>query len=415
MHVILLADHAIAEGGAPQVAIASARALAEAGVSVTYLHGVGDAGASTLDHPLIRRIGLGGRDIHAKPALQALRDGLWNREPLAHLWTILAAAPPRSVLHVHQWTKYFSPSLFSVLRASGLPLILSMHDYFAACPTGLMYRFDQSAPCALTPLSARCILVPCDPKSFAHKGVRVLRTHLVRRALGEAPLDVIHVSEIGQRTIAQHLPSAARHHVLENPIEIPRPSTLREGIGTQVVYCGRLTPEKGAEIVAEAARKAGMPALFLGDGPSAARIREIDPHAEITGWMPRETVRKRLLNDARVLVAPSLWPETGPLVVAEAMALGVPVIVSERAGAAGRVKQGVTGFITPPDATVIADALQAISDEETVRRMGQAAQHAFWEAPPSPERHAAGLIAIYDAAITRGSTGGTVPRLPEAR
>ncbi|CAN1563094.1 RfaG Glycosyltransferase [Rhabdaerophilaceae bacterium] len=398
MHVILLADHAFAEGGAPQVAIASARALAEAGVEVTYLHGVGNLGSDALEHPRIRRIGLGGADIHAKTAVRALADGLWNREPLVRLRAILAQAPENVVLHVHQWTKYFSPSLFSVLRASRFPLVVSMHDYFSACPTGLMYRFDQSKPCALTPLSARCMLSPCDPKSMIHKGVRVLRTLAAIQALGKAALDIVHVSEVGRRTIAHHMPEQARHHVIENPIEVPRPSAARDGVGSQVVYCGRLTREKGAELVAEAARKAGLPALFIGDGPSAERIRLLNPQAEITGWLSRDTVRARLAEDARVLVAPSLWPETGPLVVAEAMALGVPTIVSDRAGASGRVQHGVTGLVVSPQADSIAHALERLLHEPVARDMGRAAFDTYWQSPPSPEAHAAALIRLYRAA-----------------
>jgi glycosyltransferase involved in cell wall biosynthesis len=327
--------------------------------------------------------------------LRALQDGLWNREPLARLATILAEAPADTVVHVHQWTKYFSPSLFSALRASHRPLVLSMHDYFSACPTGLMYRFDRQEPCRLKPLSGACIVAPCDPKSRLHKAVRVGRTLLARIALGDAPLDIVHVSDVGRRTIAALLPAAARHHVITNPIEVPQPRAPRAGIGEKLVYCGRLTPEKGAEIVADVARRSDMPALFIGEGPSAERIRAINPKAEITGWLAPEVVRARIAAEARALAAPSLWPETGPLVVAEAMALGVPVIVSDRAGASSLVRHGETGFITAPEPEAIAAAMMTLADPASAARIGRTAFAAYWSAPCSPARHVEQLVEIY--------------------
>ncbi len=69
MRVIIIADYAIAEGGAPQVAIASALGLAARGHDVTYLQGVGQAGDAALDaEPRIRRITLDGWMSGTSPA-----------------------------------------------------------------------------------------------------------------------------------------------------------------------------------------------------------------------------------------------------------------------------------------------------------------------------------------------------------
>jgi hypothetical protein len=131
MRVIIIADYAISEGGAPQVAIASAIGLAELGHEVTYIQGVGDAGDAALDaHPDIRRISLGGQDIWSKNLLAAAKDGIWNSDHKARLASILAGFDAAdTVVHVHQWTKFFSPSVFSIIRKSGLPLVISLHDY----------------------------------------------------------------------------------------------------------------------------------------------------------------------------------------------------------------------------------------------------------------------------------------------
>ncbi len=141
----------------------------------------------------------------------------------------------------------------------GAPVAITLHDYFLACPNGVYYRFDRAEPCTLAPLSARCIAAPCDPRSYAHKAVRVLRTALTRRAIRGRRLHLIHVSDRGQATIAPFLPDSAIHHRVDNPVAVERgpPAEMRDG--ARIAFIGRLTREKGADLVAQAARDAGPP------------------------------------------------------------------------------------------------------------------------------------------------------------
>ena len=401
MRVIIIADYAIPEGGAPQVAIASAIGLADLGHDVTYIQGVGQAGDAGLDdHARIRRLSLGGQDIWTRNPLAAARHGIWNGEHQARLASILAEFNAAdTVVHVQQWTKFFSPSVFSIIRKSGLPLVISLHDYFLSCPTGLMYRFDKAEPCDATPLSLKCLTAPCDPRTSFHKAIRVMRSVATNQALADYPFTAIHVSEIGRRTIGHFLPALARQVVLENPIECTDLGIRKPGQSLKIAYCGRLTEEKGADLVARAARHLGMRSLFIGDGPLRETIREIDPDAEITGWLDKSAVRDRLAQDALAIVAPSRWPETGPLVIAEAMSCGVPVIVSERAGAAGRVAHGKNGFVVAPDVEAISRAITALQAPQDAAAIAEAAYRSFWAAPPSLRTHAGKLTEIYSAAL----------------
>jgi glycosyltransferase involved in cell wall biosynthesis len=403
MRVIIIADNAISEGGAPQVAIASAFGLANLGHEVTYIHGVGSEGDPGLDaHPRIQRIGLGGQDIWSKNILAAAKDGIWNSEHESKLASILSACDPAdTVVHVHQWTKFFSPSVFSVVRKSGVPLVISLHDYFLSCPTGLMYRFDKKEPCKVKPLSLQCLTAPCDPRTSLHKAIRVLRTAATNKALRDYAFTAIHVSEIGRRTIGHFLPAGARQVVLENPIECRDTGIRQAGPHLKIAYCGRLTEEKGADLVATAARKLGLSSLFIGDGPLRERIREIDPDAEITGWLDKAAVRKRIETDVLAVVAPSLWPETGPLVIAEAMSCGVPVIASDRAGSAGRILHGQNGFVVSPDVESIVHSITELQSQGVSAAIGQDAYRSFWASPPSLEAHAGKLADIYGYALSQ--------------
>jgi glycosyltransferase involved in cell wall biosynthesis len=311
---------------------------------------------------------------------------------------VLAALPPEpAVIHVHQWTRAFSPAILPVCFDSGLPVAITLHDYFLACPNGVYYRFDRNEPCTLKPLSLACIAAPGDPRSYAHKAVRVLRTALTKRALRDRRFHAIHVSDRGRDTIAPFLPDRVRHHRVDNPVAVARAEPAAIADDAKVAFVGRLTREKGADLVAQAAREAGLPALFIGEGPLASEIRGIDPGVELLGWRSPEEVGALLSRKVRAVVAPSRWHETGPLTVYEAAAAGVPAVVSARAGAAEKVLHGQTGYVVEPDVPALAEALRQLSDIGTARRFGRAAYGHYWAAPLTPQVHAARLLDVYAA------------------
>ncbi|MDB5560132.1 MAG: glycosyl transferase family 1 [Enterovirga sp.] len=405
MRVAILADFAQASGGAQSVAIQSALALAGQGVEVTYLHGIDGPADPRLAAAGVDVVGLGQPDIWDRSLAAGLGAGIWNRDAARRLDAALRQLPAGpTVLHLHQWTRSLSPSVYPVLFRSGHPVVVTLHDYFIACPNGVYYRFERDAPCSLTPLSPACIAARCDPRSMAHKAVRVLRTAATRRALRGGPFDVVHVSDRGRDTVAPFLPPNARQHRIDNPVEVTRAAPAEIGRDAKLAYIGRLTREKGADLVAEAAGRAGMPVLFIGEGPAEAAIRQANPAAELLGWRSRSEIDQLLRCDVRAVVAPSRWYETGPLTVYEALAAGIPAVVSGRAGAAEKVLSGETGFVVEPEVDALASALGRLADIALVRRMGQAAHERYWQAPLSAERHAAALMALYES-LHRGRAG----------
>ena len=74
-----------------------------------------------------------------------------------------------------------------------------------------------------------------------------------------------------------------------------------------------------------------------------------------------------------VLVVPSAWPETRCLVIAEAMARGLPVLASDIGAIKDLVEDGVTGFLFPPnDPRALSDRIDYLRTHAELRReMGE--------------------------------------------
>lgn len=397
MQAVIIADFAECTGGAQAVAVLSAQALRRRGIDVTFIRGVSGPVDPRLAESGVELVSLDLEDVWEMPSHRAARSGIWNREAAHRLSAALSRlrAGPK-VLHLHQWTRSLSPAIFPVLLRAGSPLVVTLHDYAMTCPNGVYYRFDQGEPCRLTPLSPGCAVAPCDPRSGAHKAIRLLRTVATRAALGRSRFSVVHVSDRGRDTIAPFLPPGLDQHRIDNPVVVEKRAPATVAPGARIAFVGRLTREKGADLVAAAATSAGVQAMFVGEGPSEAAIRRIAPGAEILGWRSREDVDALLRTSILAVAAPSRWFETGPLTVYEAMASGVPPVVSARAGAAEKVSHGETGLVVQPSVESLAAAFRSLAIGETARRMGRAAYESYWKAPLDPDRHARELATLYD-------------------
>ncbi len=148
-----------------------------------------------------------------------------------------------------------------------------------------------------------------------------------------------------------------------------------------VLFAGRVDDSKSPLVLAEAVLRLaekGIPihALFAGRGGQRAAVAEkLGPLATICGPVSQETLRS-LYAGADLFVFPSTT-EVHPNVVCEAMASGLPVVVSAEGGSAGAVaRPGIDGLgITSHDPAVWAAAVEGLwRDGEWRRDMAQAAR-----------------------------------------
>ncbi len=152
----------------------------------------------------------------------------------------------------------------------------------------------------------------------------------------------------------------------------------------RVSFVGLLEPWKGFHYLMDAFSRweAKDAELVLWGGPGARSIsRFLHERMARDARIRLEPVEIRKLGygpvygSTHVLVHPSLSDGFG-LVVGEAMACGVPVIVAEGAGAADLVEDGRNGYVVPArDADAIRDRLEhLIRNPSLVARLGQAAR-----------------------------------------
>ncbi|MBK8176027.1 MAG: glycosyltransferase family 4 protein [Rhodospirillales bacterium] len=401
--IIIVTDYAWVIGGASKVAMQSAVALAERGYDTYHFSAVGPVAKELAAAP-VNVCCLSQPSVLDEPnRFVGAQKGLWNREAARAFARLLSTvSPDDTIVHFHQWTKALSPSIFRPVLDQRFRFVVTLHDYFMACPNGGFLDYPTTEICTRKPLTAGCVVCDCDPRNYAHKLWRVARQLIQNRLLlASAGLtDVIYVSEFSRAVLAPHLPAQLNWYFVPNPIQAERTPRIRVAKNRAYVFVGRLSKEKGGCIFARAARRAGVPAIFIGDGEERQQIMEANPDAEITGWVKPGEVYARLSN-ARALIFPSIWYEMQGLTVAEAASMGVPSIVGDRSAARDWVSDGETGLhmrgTSDDDLTA---KLVMLQDDTVLERMSIATYDAFWRNPPDVENHVNHLEETYRAVFS---------------
>jgi glycosyltransferase involved in cell wall biosynthesis len=403
LSVVVLNSFCHAQGGASRVAIDGAVGLAHYGVKVTFLGSVGPV-CDELSNAPLKVICLGQTELAVagvKP--QVMLQGLWNRQAYSALDTLLGTQDPaRTIVHLHGFPQALSSSPVRAALNRGFEVVCTLHDFFAACPTGGFFDFVAREPCQRRALSFECITTNCDKRRYSHKLYRVARS-VVQLQFGRLPRGVhnyISLSRRSKELLLPYLPRDARIYAVANPVEVEKAIPVDVARNTDVVAVGRLDIEKGVEVLVEAVRRAGMRLTLIGDGPLRDRA-EASGVCRVTGWIPRDEVIAEL-EKARVLVFPSLCYETYGLGVAEAAGRGIPAIVSDLCAAAERVEDGVSGWhARAGDVGDLVRCLDLIRDDALVKSAGLSAYNRFWANPPTRERHVSELTAVYKEILDR--------------
>jgi glycosyltransferase involved in cell wall biosynthesis len=144
-------------------------------------------------------------------------------------------------------------------------------------------------------------------------------------------------------------------------------------------YFGRLDSTKGLDVVLDALRRIPEVPVVLevygieqpGSAAYVSRLRESADSRVCFRHPGGSRDVARAMAECDFIVAPSRWPETGPLVVYEAFGAGTPVLGSNIGGIAELVTGGVDGvLIAPNDIKAWASCIAALAaDRDRVARL----------------------------------------------
>jgi glycosyltransferase involved in cell wall biosynthesis len=277
------------------------------------------------------------------------------------------------VVHAHNVQPLFGWRALAAAHAAGARTVLHLHNYRLVCAVAVAYRdghrcYECHGRATLPSVIHRC------RGSLGEAAVYAAGLSRALPRLLEAVDQLVTVSDAAAERLASFGVPAGATAVLPNFVAPHRlAGDSAAAGGTYALVAGRLVAEKGYDMAIGAARAAGMPLVVAGEGPDEARLRSLSDGAEVTfaGHVSEDEVRS-LLAGAAVVLVPSRWDEPFGYAALDALAAGVPVLVSDR-GALPSIVGAPDCVVGEDDVDAWSDALSRLwSDPELRRSRGQA-------------------------------------------
>jgi glycosyltransferase involved in cell wall biosynthesis len=312
-------------------------------------------------HALLER---SSTEVTRSGAARALLRGGRDEEDVAAAARELGA----DVVHFHNMLPLFGPRSLAAAREAGARVVLQLHNLRLFCAIGVAAR--DGGPCfrchhrfTLPGLALNCR--GSLPEAAVYAAALSRHQPAVLRAVDSFVVPSRYaagqVAELGlpaERVaiVPHYLPeSAFAHH-------------SRADEGLHALVAARLSPEKGIDTAIEASARAAVPLHIAGEGPLRDELERLAARlaapVRFLGRLDRESLGRELAA-AAMLLLPSRYHEFAGYAALEAMAAGVPVLVTTL-GAPPELA-GEERTVPPNDSEALATRMAALWDEPDQR------------------------------------------------
>jgi glycosyltransferase involved in cell wall biosynthesis len=439
---VLLGVHQFFPGhgtGTEVLTLELARGLRERGHEVRIVSGAPDP-AKRVDHSPwwtadeydgfpVRRLHFGiarGGDIVTPDFLAPERVRL--------LRGVAAEERPDLVHFLH--LKPFSAEAIPALAGDGFPVLFTPTDYWTVCPTTMLVRRDgrncdgpsDPALCleCLRPVPrvlAR-VLVLAGRTPLRHLGGRMAAAGALGRRAGEmfrrvnAASAILPATQFLRDVLVRQGVDPEKIRIMGYgvrlgflPSHVPIPDRFDEDFPLRVGFIGTLSKLKGPHVPLESVsllpdpRKVQLEIYGKTDesDPYYRSLREGASKAgasvRFRGTFQHERIGE-ILRGLHLLVVPSLWYESTPLVLCSALAAGTPAIVSRLGGMTEVIDEGRNGYSFPAgDEEALGSLLRRILDRPDELRM---VREKFPVRDRPVERYVDDVVREYERALREG-------------
>lgn len=349
---------------------------------------------------------LKGRGISG--AVNAGVDSVWSSRSYREVAWLLKSETP-DVAHFHNSFPLISPAAYYACAEEGVQVVQTLHNYRLLCPGATLLRNGKVCEdCLGRSVPWPGVFHACyrDSRAATAAVATMLTAH---RAIGtwRRKVDVyVALTEFARRKFVEGGLPAER--IVVKPNFMQSDPGMKTKAGKYALYVGRLSEEKGIELLpkAWAQLRGTVPLKVVGGGSlreklsgqiAAAGLRGV----ELVGQVGSDEIM-RLLHGARFLILPSICYENFPLAIVEAFACGVSVIASRLGSMAEIVEDGKTGLhFTAGDETDLATKVEwAWTHPEKMDEMGRAARREFEDKYTSAANYKK-LMEIYETAMAK--------------
>jgi glycosyltransferase involved in cell wall biosynthesis len=276
--------------------------------------------------------------IYCPSGVRAMREAIERERP--------------DVVNVHNLYPFISPAALRECKKAGVPVIMTVHNFRLICPTGLFMR--NNLPCEICLQRGNewgCIRYNCEHslcKSIGYAARNaVARTH-------RHYLDCVDrfacITDFQRRKLIEAGYPKEKLLVIPNTLDVASAPSASEGSQDYIAYCGRISREKGVDLILNVARRhPEIPFRLAGAVREPELVENLPTNVTLAGYLTGEGL-ENFYRNARFMVMASRWYEGFPMAILEAAKYGKPMIAPNHGGFSEIIGQGedAIGVLTKP-------------------------------------------------------------------
>ncbi len=311
------------------------------------------------------------------------------------------------IVHIHNIFPQLSPSIYDACLDARIPVVQTLHNYRLMCPGALLMRKGRICQKCVLGSTYQSVLYGCyrDSKVGTFAVARMVSYHRKNNTWNTKVDRFIALTKFAKNKFVEA--GFPEHKISVKPNFVDDLISENKALCREekALFVGRISQEKGVDVMLSAWNRVQYPIAIAGDGPSLINLKSEckDSNVCFLGNQSKKQIHK-LMSAARFLVMPSVWYEGFPMVLVEAFAHGLPVICSCLGGMAEIIEDGVTGLhFEPGDADDLAKKVHwMIAHPKECEQIGKNARLEY-EQKYTPEKNYEMLIDIYQQAIDSNS------------
>jgi glycosyltransferase involved in cell wall biosynthesis len=279
------------------------------------------------------------------------------------------------IVHVQNFFPLLSPSIFYACQRTKTKVVMSVRNYRLICPNAQMYvNGNVCTSCVGKTIPVQAIKKKCYRKSAATSSavVAMLAFHNFLNTWKNKIDGYICVSEFVKSQLILGGFEDEKLHVKHNFVTTELEPSFEDG--QYYIFAGRLSEEKGIDILLNSFKNSCRKLIIVGDGPLAGIVESFAKENSNVVYLGKHSLEEIyvLISKARALIFPSRWHEPFGRTIVEAFAHGTPVIASAMGGITELVTDNYNGFLfSPADPEGLCKALihfEGLTDNRLVRQ-----------------------------------------------
>lgn len=256
--------------------------------------------------------------IYSPGGVKAMREALQREKP--------------DVVNVHNLYPFISPAALRECKRAGVPVIMTVHNFRLICPTGLFMR--NGGPCEYCLEKGNewgCVKFNCENSIL--KSVGYAARNAVAR-LKRHYIDCVDkfacITDFQCRKLIEAGFPAEKITVIPNSMDAD--VAVKPIKGDYVAFSGRLSREKGVDLIIEVARRnPDIPFKLAGAARNKELIENLPDNVELMGYLSGDELKK-FYNNARFFIMASRCYEGFAMAILEGAAFTKPMIAPDHGG-----------------------------------------------------------------------------------